>query len=41
LTQDVSIAPDFLAQETQVSHAYAKRSSTRDMKEIRIDIQTI
>ena len=27
--QDVSIALDFLAQETQVSHAYAKRSSTR------------
>jgi len=27
--QDVSIALDFLAQETQVSHAHAKRSSTR------------
>jgi len=28
--QDVSIALDFLAQETQVSHAHAKRSSTRE-----------
>ena len=27
--QDVSIALDFLAQETRVSHAHAKRSSTR------------
>jgi len=28
--QDVSIALDFLAQEAQVSHAHAQRSSTRD-----------
>ena len=28
--QDVSIALDFLAQETQISHAHAKRSSTRE-----------
>ena len=35
--QDVSIALDFLAQETQVSHAHAKRSSTRDIR--RVDLQ--
>lgn len=30
LSQDVSISYDFLVQETQVFHAYEKRSLTRD-----------